>query len=108
MKSLLSGLFLIGFGVFLSLIPAELIARRVVSLKTTAYRGDDQVLYEFIPNATKSFTRLSENGGQTIEMAINSRGYRGPELASAKEGKRIVVYGDFYIEAQYSPFEQHL
>lgn len=70
------------------------------------YEWDERRLYRLKPNSTKTFHRSAINGGDRIQVAINSQGFRGPELNLDAPRHRIVVYGDSFIEAEYSR-EEH-
>ncbi len=64
-------------------------------------RSDD--LFEYIPAASRDYHRLPINGGQTIRVHIDRQGFRGPELrGSADSSRRVVVFGDSFIAAEYS------
>jgi hypothetical protein len=70
------------------------------------YEWDARRLYRLKPNSTKTFHRAALNGGDRIQVAINSQGFRGPELNSDGPRHRIVVYGDSFVEAEYSQDEK--
>ena len=67
------------------------------------YQPDDRLIFKFIPNRHSVMTRLPLNGGETVAHRINSEGFRGDELRPAGEVTRVVVYGDSFIHAFYSP-----
>lgn len=70
------------------------------------YQLDDRVLFKFIPERRSTMTRAQINGGDVVSHAINSDGFRGPELQATGASKRIVIYGDSFIHASYSPWEE--
>jgi len=72
---------------------------------STIYQVDSKVLYRHIPDSTKTFRRSRVNGGESVLVSINSMGYRGPEVLSPKRGRRILVYGDSFVAAEYSTDE---
>jgi lysophospholipase L1-like esterase len=66
---------------------------------------DPTYLYALKPGATKVFTHLKINGGRSILVRTNSCGFRGEELLPAGAARRVVVYGDSLIEAEFSALE---
>ena len=75
------------------------------SALTPIFQLDDRYLFSLVPGATKVFTRDPSNGGQSISVKINSRGFRGEEIAENNDTTRIVVYGDSMIAAEFSARE---
>ena len=70
------------------------------------FQPDDRLIFKLIPNRRSTMTRALANGGGTVSHRINSEGFRGDELRPAGEATRIVVYGDSFIHAGYSPQEE--
>lgn len=68
------------------------------------FQLDEQFLYRLVPNSLREFQHTPVNGGEVIRYRVNSRGFRGDELASAPRA-RIVVYGDSFIQAEFSTLE---
>ncbi|HEX3395881.1 MAG TPA: hypothetical protein VHS76_04205 [Steroidobacteraceae bacterium] len=66
---------------------------------TTMYQADDRVLYRHIPGAERAYNY----GGTTIRYKINSQGFRGGEIAPLGALPRVVVYGDSFIQGDFSP-----
>jgi SOS response regulatory protein OraA/RecX len=63
---------------------------------------DMETIYRLIPGAEK----LSRNpDGEWIRRRVNSRGFRGPEFEQGSAATRVVVYGDSFVEADFSPLE---
>ena len=63
---------------------------------------DGESIYRLIPGAEK----LSRNpDGEWIRWRVNSRGFRGPEFQPESAATRVVVYGDSFVEADFSPHE---
>lgn len=75
-------------------------------VSSSIYDWDDHTLYHTVPNARKIYRRTALNGGDRIETSINSLGFRGPEFAVRSQLPRVMVYGDSFIEAEYSQLEQ--
>ena len=70
------------------------------------YQYDARLIFKLIPNRRSVMTRLQVNGGQTVVQHINSEGYRGGELLPPGTASRVVVYGDSFIHAYYSPAKE--
>lgn len=66
------------------------------------FQSDDKLIFKLIPNRRSTMTRSSLNGGETVTHRINSDGFRGEELKSARNIPRVVVYGDSFIHAPYA------
>ena len=75
-------------------------------VSSSIYDWDDRTIYHTRPNSKKNYRRTAINGGQTTDVAINSFGFRGPEITETATSPRIIVYGDSFIEAEYSQFDQ--
>ncbi len=73
---------------------------------TTLYRPDPVLLHELVPGAFKIYRRLPVNGGRTVPVRVNSLGFRGEEFRPSKDRFRIMVYGDSFVEAEFSPLEE--
>lgn len=70
------------------------------------FQPDDRLIFKFIPGRNSVMTRSPVNGGNTVAHHINSQGFRGDELRPAGKAARVVVYGDSFIHAYYSPDEE--
>ena len=68
------------------------------------FQLDEKTLYRLVPDSLREFRRLPVNGGEVIRYRVNSRGFRGEELVSAPRA-RIVVYGDSFIQGEFSTLE---
>ena len=73
---------------------------------TTLYEPDPVLLHRLVPGAAKIFRRLPVNGGRAVLVRINSQGFRGKEFPLHKTGFRVAVYGDSFIEGEFSPLEE--
>jgi hypothetical protein len=90
----------------LTLAAAELVLRYALGPQYYApYQFDDRLLYRLVPGAKRDYTLSPINGGHRIRYEINSRGFRGKELAAAGQSARVVVYGDSFIQAESSRLE---
>jgi hypothetical protein len=65
-------------------------------------RPHPRYLFELIPGSRRYKRRAPIDGGQTELVLVDSQGYRGEELRASRNGPRVVVYGDSYIEAEFS------
>lgn len=68
----------------------------------SAFEFDERAIFKLRPGATREFTHLPANSGETLVYRVNSDGYRGPELLPDTGQKRIVVYGDSFIQAEFT------
>ena len=98
-------LLLVVRGLLLGLVLAEGGLRVLSPTYPSIYQPDPVFLFRLVPSSRKIFVREPANGGQRILIKINSLGFRGDELRPAGHGKRIVVYGDSFIEAEFSALE---
>jgi hypothetical protein len=85
-----------------SLALLEIFLRLWFPLFPSPYQADDVLLTKLVPGASKAFTRLAVNGGQRIVSHINSQGFRGEELRAPVGQKRVIVYGDSNVQAEFS------
>ena len=69
------------------------------------YRPDPVQLYGYIPGASKFFIHGEENGGEWISVEINEQGHRGEDPGPKSEALRVIVFGDSYVAAEYTPLE---
>jgi hypothetical protein len=67
------------------------------------YQADERLIFKFIPNRLSVMTHAAVNGGGTVTHRINSAGFRGQELRRTGEALRVMVYGDSFIHAFYTP-----
>lgn len=87
-----------------ALVAAELALRKLRPQVARMFRFHERTIYELTPSTSRSFTHLEGNGGHTVLTRINSAGYRGAELEASPE-RRIVVYGDSSIQAEFTARE---
>jgi hypothetical protein len=89
--------------VFVTLATAEFVLRVALGPQFYGiYQLDDHVLYRLIPGAQRVNTLPPVNGSLRIRYRINSRGFRGDELAPSGKSLRVLVYGDSFIQGDFS------
>ena len=69
------------------------------------YRLEPRSLYALAPGSRKLYRNSEPNGGRRVLFAVNSAGFRGGELRR-DPGLRVVVYGDSFVEADYTPLRE--
>ena len=105
-RKLASGIFALFVSTFITLALAELVLRALFSQSYfTAYELDSRYHYTLIPGAEREYRRAAINGGATILYRVNDQGFRGDEISEDKTTKRIMVYGDSFIQAEFSSLE---
>ena len=95
---------LVAGSVTLAVLLAEIMLRLVYPIGAIAYRLDERHFQEYVPNASKVVRRLPVNGGDRIAVGINGDGFRGRAIEIPKPAgrRRILVYGDSYVAAEFS------
>lgn len=83
---------------------AEIVGRYVYPVRTITKVLDPDLLFAPVPRSSKVFHRDPANGKETIWIRFNSQGHRGPDRPLLP-GRRITVYGDSFIEAEFSKEE---
>jgi len=89
-------------GLLAGAVLAELVLRAVGSTADSVEQPDPVLLQRLIPGGRKIVVRPPEDGGNWIRIRVNQHGFRGPELRPRVGQKRVVVYGDSFIEAEAS------
>lgn len=75
-------------------------------LGAIVYEPDPDALYRYAAGRQKLFIHTAANGGEWVRVRINRDGFRGPELRPRGEAARVVVYGDSFVAAEFSPWEE--
>jgi len=89
-----------------AIVIAELVLRSFLAPKYFGvFEFDSNYLYKLIPNTERAYQHQDINGGENIRYHINSQGFRGQELSDSGSQQRIVVYGDSFIQAEFSARE---
>lgn len=101
-----SGIFSVFLSSAITLLLAEFILRAVLSPRyVTAFEADSRYHYKLRPGASREYQHAAINGGEKIIYHVNHDGFRGRELSRDSDGMRIVVYGDSFIQAEFSSLE---
>jgi hypothetical protein len=101
-----AGVLSIVLSTALTLVAAELVARPFLTARhRTPFRLDERRLYAPVPGAERDYRRAPSHGGDRITYAFGPEGFRGGAIARPKAGPRVVVYGDSFIQAEYSSDE---
>ena len=106
MRRRLSLLALSAATALLCLLAIDRIVYWYFPLGRVVYRPDPVQLYGYIPGASKFFIHGDENGGEWISVKINNHGHRGVDMGRKGEALRVLVFGDSYVAAEYSPLEK--
>lgn len=89
----------------LALALAELALRLAYPIHGVVVQSDERLLFRLIPGSGKIYIDAAEPS-RRVRVRINRQGFRGPELGPPRRGRpRVVVYGDSFILAEFSPWE---
>jgi lysophospholipase L1-like esterase len=92
--------------VFSSLIVAlagsELVLQFWFPIRGAIYQLDDRYLFGYIPGSRKLTNRPGESWPKTL-VRINASGRRGTDVDLPRAVNRVIVYGDSFIAAEFSP-----
>ena len=80
----------------------ELVFRAFLPVRGMLYVLDDRYLFRHIPGSRKLAGAAGENGRKVL-VTINAAGRRGDESALRQAVHRVVVYGDSFVSAEYTP-----
>lgn len=93
-------------GLVVALLAVEVVLRLFFGLHHASVLAlDEECLYRLRPESRRYFERTPENGGERITVTVGSDGFRGAEPARPEGGRRIAVFGDSFIEAEFSELE---
>jgi len=70
------------------------------------YRIHDAWLFEHVPGARRIERVRLDGSDRLVEFDVNSDGFRGPELRPAGAAKRVMVYGDSFVAAKATPYDE--
>ncbi|TFG96265.1 MAG: hypothetical protein E4H11_03695, partial [Myxococcales bacterium] len=89
----------------LALGVAELLLRAFLPIGQLSYRLDEELLFEPRPDSARFFVHRPGQTPRFVIARINSQGFRGPELREPRPARRIAVFGDSFIHAEYAALE---
>jgi lysophospholipase L1-like esterase len=69
------------------------------------FEPDSRLLYRLVPGAERERRLPAADGGERITYRVNRAGFRGDELEARGRATRVVVYGDSFIQAEFSRLE---
>jgi len=84
------------------LTAVELTLRYRFPVRGMTYQLDDRYLYRQIPGSRKLAAPIGQEWRKVL-VRINEAGRRGDEAGYATAPHRVVVYGDSFIAAEYTP-----
>ena len=105
LRALAQNLGLLAAASLFALGGAEWLTRRYLPQAGFVYRLDTRSYYALAPGTRKLYVNSEPNGGRRVLFVVNSDGYRGDELRR-DPGLRVVVYGDSFVEADYTPLRE--
>ncbi|NND55140.1 MAG: SGNH/GDSL hydrolase family protein [Gammaproteobacteria bacterium] len=105
----LAGWLVCQVSVVATLAVAEFALRLTVAPRyLSPFQLDDRYLYDLVPGARREYRHMPVNGGTQL-YSVNSFGFRGAEFDAARSAKpRVVIYGDSFIQAEYTALENTL
>jgi hypothetical protein len=87
-------------------LAGEVLLRIWLPIGAIVYRLDEQHLHEYIPGSRRLFIHSASNGGSWVQVRINEQGFRGAAIGEKGDRQRVVVFGDSFIAAEFSPLEE--
>jgi lysophospholipase L1-like esterase len=105
LRRLAQNLGLLAAASLFALAGAEWLTRRYLPQAGFVYRLDTRSHYALAPGTRKLYRNSEPNGGRRVLFVVNADGYRGDELRR-DPGLRVVVYGDSFVEADYTPLRE--
>jgi len=107
LKDLAGNLLLLVLASALGLAVCAALLAWLAPTSPVIYEVDDDCLMRLLPGATKTLRHLRVNGGTSVSVHVNALGLRGDEPEPTANGRqRIVVYGDSFVEAEFSPLAE--
>jgi len=105
LRGLVQNLGLLAVASLLAVAGAEWLLRTWLPQAGFVYRLDPRCLYALAPGTRKLYRNSAANGGSRVLFVVNSDGFRGEELPR-DPGLRVIVYGDSFVEADYTPLRE--
>jgi len=105
LRGLAQNLGLLAAASFFAIAGAEWLLRTYAPQAGFVYRLDPRCHYALSPGTRKLYRNSEANGGRRVLFVVNSDGFRGDELRP-DPGLRVLVYGDSFVEADYTPLPE--
>lgn len=99
----LTGLALACASTLVALGVAEVAVRQFAPALPGAIVPDSARFYRYAAGGRKDYRRPAAAGAAVVPVRINGAGYRGPELPPRSGAPRLLVLGDSYVAAEFSP-----
>jgi hypothetical protein len=80
----------------------EFVLREFLPIRGMIYQLNDRYLFSYIPGSRRLTNPAGEDWPKVV-VRINAAGRRGDESALPHSAHRVVVYGDSFVAAEYSP-----
>ena len=98
-------LFVLAWGGVFAIISELTLSFTVGPRFSTPYKYDSELIFALKPNATHEYRHIPANGGHSVFYHINSLGFRGPEFELNDPRRKVLVYGDSFIHAEFSELQ---
>ena len=105
LRGLVQNLGLLAVAALVAVAGAEWLLRTWAPQAGFVYRLDPRCLYTLAPGTRKLYLNSEVNGGRRVLFVVNQDGFRG-EALRRNPGLRVVVYGDSFVEADYTPLRE--
>lgn len=105
LRGLVQNLGLLAAATVLAAAGAEWVLRTWLPQAGFVYRLDPRYHYALRPGTRKLYRNSEPNGGRRVLFVVNRDGFRGDELRD-DPGVRVLVYGDSFVEADYTPLPE--
>lgn len=105
LRGLAQNLGLLAVATILAAAGAEWLLRTWLPQAGFVYRLDSRSHYALAPGTRKLYRNSEPNGGRRVLFVVNRDGFRGDELRRGP-GFRVIVYGDSFVEADYTPLPE--
>jgi hypothetical protein len=105
LRGLVQNLGLLAAASLVAVVGAEWVLRTWAPQAGFVYRLDPRCLYRLAPDTRKIYRNSETNGGRRVLFVVNPDGFRGDPLRR-DPGLRVVVYGDSFVEADYTPLAE--
>ena len=83
-------------------VGTELLVRRFSPIQGVIFQPHPRYLYAHVPNARRVYRHPAEDGGRWVMVRTDAEGRRSGAFTTPGAG-RILVVGDSFISAEYSP-----